>query len=89
MKQEQKREEEKQLALKMMKEKGYQVSNMIVYEKQVGPTLYEYPERFNSRICVKNDELVFPVLVLYPESSTSDYVREMSESDTFADIFYV
>lgn len=38
---------------------------------------------------MKNDELVFPVLVLYPESSTSDYVREMSESDTFADIFYV
>ena len=51
--------------------------------------MYESPDSVNSRICVKNDELVFPLLLLYPESNTSDYVREMSESDTFADIFYV
>lgn len=38
---------------------------------------------------MKNDELVFPVLILYPESNQSDYVREMSELDTFSDVFNV
>ena len=28
-------------------------------------------------------------MFLYPESSQSDYVREMSELDTFNDVFYV
>ena len=87
--QEQRKEEERLLALKTMKDRGYKVDVNECVDGQLGPSLYEYPERFNARICVKNDELVFPVLILYPESSTSDYVREMSESDTFADIFYV
>lgn len=55
----------------------------------MGPSLYEYPERFNAPIHVRNEELIFPVMILYPESSQSDYVREMSEEDTFADLFNV
>ena len=55
----------------------------------MGPSLYEYPKRFDATIQLKNDELVFPVLILYPESSQSDYVREMSELDTFSDVFNV
>ena len=38
---------------------------------------------------MKDDELIFPVLLLYPESSQSDYVREMGELDTFTDVFNV
>ena len=38
---------------------------------------------------MKDDELIFPVLILYPESSQSDYVREMGELDTFTDVFNV
>lgn len=55
----------------------------------MGPSLYQYPERFNAPIHVRNEELIFPVMILYPESSQSDYVREMSEEDTFADLFNV
>ena len=55
----------------------------------MGPSLYAYPERFNAPIHIKTDELIFPVMILYPESSQSDYVREMSEEDTFADLFNV
>ena len=51
--------------------------------------MYEYPKRFDATIRVQGDELVFPVMFLYPESSQSDYVREMSELDTFNDVFYV
>ncbi|KAK8818502.1 hypothetical protein WA577_003805, partial [Blastocystis sp. JDR] len=74
---EQKKEEEKQKVNELIVSRGY----------QMGPSLYEYPERFNAPIHVRNEELIFPVMILYPESSQSDYVREMSEEDTFADLF--
>lgn len=55
----------------------------------MGPSLYDYPDSYNVPIRVQDEELIFPVLILYPESSSSDFIREMAESDTFADVFYV
>ena len=39
-----------------------------------------------ARVHLASDgSLVWPVLLLYPEYSTSDYIREFRESDRFAD----
>ena len=37
---------------------------------------------------MKDEELIFPILVLFPEHTQSNIIQSIAESDTFADILY-
>ena len=51
--------------------------------------MYAYPEGYQSPFAVKDEELIFPVLILFPEHTQSNIIQSIAESDTFADILYV
>ena len=51
--------------------------------------MYTYPDGYKTPFVVKDDELVFPMLILFPEHQQSNIVQNIAESDTFADILYV
>lgn len=51
--------------------------------------MYTYPDGYKTPFAVKEDELIFPMLILFPEHTQSNIVQSVAESDTFADILYV
>lgn len=51
--------------------------------------MYQYPDGYKTPFAVKEDELIFPMLILFPEHTQSNIVQGVAESDTFADILYV
>ena len=68
---------------------GYQVNALKTPHDQIGPTMYTYPEGYQTPFAVKDEELIFPILVLFPEHTQSNIIQSIAESDTFADILYV
>ena len=51
--------------------------------------MYQYPDGYKTPFAVKEDGLIFPMLILFPEHTQSNIVQGVAESDTFADILYV
>uniref|UniRef100_A0A1B6LRU7 Cns1/TTC4 wheel domain-containing protein n=1 Tax=Graphocephala atropunctata TaxID=36148 RepID=A0A1B6LRU7_9HEMI len=71
--------------LKAMQERNVRVlgsDHRVSSLKQIEPT---FPEAVQKPVHLVNGRLVWPVILLYPEFQTSDFVREFHEDTKFAD----
>ncbi|GLH14307.1 Uncharacterized protein GBIM_18669, partial [Gryllus bimaculatus] len=71
--------------LKALQERNIQIYKKGTEKWSLKDLEPQSPEAIHSKVHLENNRLVWPVIFLYPEYQTTDFIQEFSEDSTFED----